>query len=56
MTVEEAIKHLNKLRSHATKKSELKVYDNFTQTLTKLSNRDFSTENLISIETKLSDL
>ena len=56
MTADETIKFFNKLRSQTTKKSELKVYDDFIQTLTKLIKRDLSTGDLISIETKLDDL
>jgi len=56
MTAAEAIKFFNKLRSQTTKKNELKVYDDFIQTLTKLIKRDFSTEDVISIETKLDEL
>jgi len=56
MTADETIKFFNKLRSQTTKKSELKVYDDFIQMLTRLRKRDLSTEDLISIETKLNDL
>jgi len=56
MTADETIKFFNKLRSQTTKKSELKVYDDFIQTLTRLNKRNLSTGNLISIETKLNDL
>jgi len=56
MTTDEAIKLFNTLKSQTTKKSELKVYDDFIQTLTMLSKRDLPTGNLISIETKLNDL
>ncbi|PHS10484.1 MAG: hypothetical protein COA88_01715 [Kordia sp.] len=56
MTADETIKYFNKLRSQTTKKSELKVYDDFIQTLTRLSKRDFSIEDIISIETKLDTL
>jgi len=56
MTTDEAIKFFNKLRSQTTKKSELKIYDDFIQTLTRLSKRDFSIEDIISIETKLDAL
>jgi len=55
MTTDEAIKFLNTLRSQTTKKSELKVYDDFIHTLNSLRKRDLSTEDLISIETKLDD-
>ena len=56
MTTDEAIKFFNKLRSQTTKKSELKIYDDFIQTLTRLSKRVFSIEDIISIETKLDAL
>lgn len=56
MTTDKAIKFFNKLRSQTTKKSELKIYDDFIQTLTRLSKRDFSIEDIISIETKLDAL
>ena len=56
MTTDEANKFLITLKSQATKRSELKVYDDFIQTLTKLSKRDLSIENIISIESKLDEL
>lgn len=56
MTTDEAIKLLNRLRSQATKKPELKVYNDFIQTITRLNKRELSTEDVISIETKLDDL
>ena len=56
MTTDEANKFLITLKSQTTKKSELKVYDDFIQTLTKLSKRDLSIENIISIESKLDEL
>jgi len=56
MTAEDTIKFFNTLRSQTTKKPELKVYDDFIQTLTKLNKGNLSTGDLISIETKLDDL
>jgi len=56
MTVAEAIKKINRLRSQTTKKPELKVYNDFIQTLTSLNKRNLSTEDVISIETKLESL
>ena len=56
MTTDAAIKFFNTLRTQTTKKSELKVYDDFIQTLTKLDERDLSTENIISIESELDNL
>lgn len=56
MTTDETIKFFNKLKSQTTKKSELKVYDDFIQTLTRLNKRDLSIEDVFSIETKLDDL
>lgn len=55
MTTTEAIKFFNTLKSQTTKKYELKVYDDFIETLTRLNERNLSIEDVISIETKLDD-
>jgi len=56
MTTDEAIKFLNTLKSQTTKKFELKIYDDFIHTLNSLRKKKLSTDDLISIETKLDDL
>lgn len=56
MTTDEALNFFNTLKNQATKKSELKVYEDFIKILTRLSKRDLSIEDLISIESKLDDL
>lgn len=56
MTIDDTINFLKTLQSQTTQKSELKVYDEFTQTLTKLNKRDLSKEAIHSVETKLNSL
>ena len=56
MTIDEAIKFFSTLRSQTTKKSELKIYNDFIHTLTRLHKRVLSIEGITSIETKLDSL
>jgi len=56
MTIDEAKAFLTNLRNQTTKKSELKVYDDFIETLVKLDHRKLSQENIASIEAKLCEL
>jgi len=56
MTTDEVILLFKTLSNQTSKKSELKVYDDFIDTLTKLNKRELSIEDIISIETKLDTL
>jgi hypothetical protein len=56
MTTDEAIKFFNILRNQTTQKSELKVYDDFINTLTRLHKRNLSADNITIVEAKLDDL
>lgn len=56
MTTNEAIEFFNTLRSQTTQKSDLKIYDEFTQTLTRLHKKNLSKEDVMSIEVELDRL
>jgi hypothetical protein len=56
MTIDKAIKFFSRLKESNTKKSELKIYNDFIHILTRLHKRDLSTEDITSIEIKLDDL
>lgn len=56
MTTDEAIKFFNILRNQTTQKSELKVYDDFINTLTRLHKRNLSADDITIVEAKLDDL
>lgn len=56
MTTDEAIKFFNTLKHQTTTKSELKIYDDFIQTLASLNKRSFSKVDVYSIETELDQL
>jgi len=56
MTLQEAINFLTSLAEQSTKKSEIKVYQEFIDILNALDKRDLSNEDIASIEAKLEDL
>ena len=53
MTLKDAINHFKNLESKTTKRSEIKVYQNFIQILTSLKNRDLSGPEREAIEKEL---
>lgn len=53
MTIDEAIDFFESLTTKATKKSEIKEYEDFKQILARLKHRDFSKEEMEVIESKL---
>jgi hypothetical protein len=53
MTIDETIDFLESLSARTTKKSELKTYEDFKQILARLKHRDFSKEEMDTIEMKL---
>ncbi len=56
MTLQEAINIFESLATETTKKSEIKVYEKFLHILTELQNREFSKEEIESIEMELDSL
>lgn len=56
MTLQSAYAFFESLKKETTNKSEIKVYNNFLDILTKLKNREFSKEELQSIESELEGL
>ncbi|MTI40037.1 hypothetical protein [Fulvivirga lutimaris] len=56
MTLQEALQYLRKLESEAKEKSEIMIYQNFIHILTNLENRDFSENEVQTIETELTAL
>lgn len=56
MKLENALHIFNDLKSQSIKKNEVKVYDKYIQILTALKNRDFSNDELQSIENELDKL
>jgi len=56
MTLQEAQIFFQKLRTETTKKPEIKVYNQFIDILKKLENREFSTDEIQSIEEELDSL
>ena len=56
MTLQEAIKFFEGLNTETIKKSEIKVYNQFLHILTELKNRDFSKNEIQSIEEELDGL
>jgi len=56
MTLQEALNLFESLKNEATKKSEVKVYERFLHTLTELKSRQFSKDEIQSIETELDGL
>jgi len=56
MTLQDAINHFRKLESESTKKSEIRVYQNFIQLLSSLENRNLSDAEVQGIEHELESL
>ena len=56
MTLQDAYNFFERLKSETTKKSEIKVYNNFLHILSKLKDREFSNDEIQSIETELENL
>ena len=56
MTLQEAYNFFESLKTETTKKSEIKVYEKFLHILTELKNREFSKDEIQSIETELESL
>jgi hypothetical protein len=56
MTLKEAYNFFESLKTEITKKSKIKVYKKFLYILTKLKNREFSNEEMQSIEMELDGL
>lgn len=56
MTLQEAYNFFESLEIETTKKSEIRVYEKFLHTLTELKNRDFSKDEIQSIEAELDRL
>ncbi len=56
MTIQEAYNFFESLKTETTKKSEIKVYENFLHMLTGLKLREFSKDETQSIETELDSL
>lgn len=56
MKIQEAYNIVERLKNNSSSKSQIKIYSSFLQILDKLKGRDFSTEEIRAIETKLEDL
>lgn len=56
MTLQDAYKFIERLKNDTTNTSEIKVYNNFLEILTKLKSRVFSKDEIQSIETELDSL
>lgn len=56
MTLQEACDFFESLKNETTKKYEIKVYEKFLHMLSKLKNREFSKDEIQSIETELDRL
>jgi hypothetical protein len=56
MTLQETITIFENLKTETTKKSEIKVYEKFVYILTELQNREFSKDEIQSIEMELDSL
>ena len=56
MTLQEAYNFFESLKNETTKKYEIKVYKKFLYTLTELKNREFSKDEIQSLETELDSL
>jgi hypothetical protein len=56
MTLQEANNFFESLKTETTKKYEIKVYEKFLHILTELKNREFSKDEIQSIETELENL
>ena len=56
MTLQQAYNFFESLKTETTKKYEIKVYEKFLHMLTELKIREFSKEDIQSIETELENL
>ena len=56
MTLQQAYNVIERLKNETTNTSEIKVYNNFLDILTKLKAREFSKDDIQSIETELNSL
>ena len=56
MTLQDAYNFFKSLKTETTKKSEIKVYNQFIEILKKLKNREFTTDEIQSIEVELDSL
>ena len=56
MTLQEAHNLFDGLKTQSTKKNEIKIYNKFLHILSKLKNRDFSKDEIQSIEAELDRL
>jgi len=56
MTLQEAINFFESLKIETTKKSEIKIYEKFIHILTELQSREFSKDEIQSLETELNSL
>ena len=56
MTLQETITIFENLKTETTKKSEIKIYEKFVYILTELQNREFSKDEIQSIEMELDSL
>ena len=56
MTLQEAYNFFERLKIETTKKSEIRIYEKFLHILSELKNRDFTTDEIQSIETELDSL
>ena len=56
MTIFEAINIIENIATQSTNKSEIKIYKRFNYVLSGLNSREFSKEEIISIEEKLDNL
>ena len=56
MTLQDAYNFFKSLKTETTKKSEIKVYNQFIEILKKLENREFTTDEIQSIEVELDSL
>jgi len=56
MTLQEAYNFFESFKKETTKKSEIKIYENFLHILSELKNREFSKDEIQSLETELEHL
>ena len=56
MTLQEAYNFFESLKTETTKKSEIKVYEKFLHILSELKIREFTTDEILSIERELDRL
>ena len=56
MTLKNAINFFESIKDETAKESEIKIYNQFIDILTKLEQREFSTDDIQSIETELDNL